>query len=443
MSFIKNIISAFVKNEDDHRRLFKVVIPSFVIHFFAAILGLAFMFIMTRGLGSKQYGVFTYSLSIVFIIVNLATYGICILSVRETSALLTKGKKGLWKGLHKWALKLVVLICLIFSFITAIFITLSTYYFHIFKETAYTVPLLLAMFTVPFYGIMNYYTSILRGQQKIVLSLLPDNIIKPVLFLLAVGILYLFSIQFSVGSALVLNAISFGGGALFGIIAFYKTTMLKGIEPEYDTTFWKHSLKSFFLLTVILSINYRMDILMLGYLRDSSQVGIYNVADNLASKLMVFLVITNQIIAASIAKMHTLDQKQKLQEMITKTSRWVFLISVPAFLFIVIFRKWIMSFFGADFDTGQTALIIISAGQMINIAYGPVGNFALMTGNQRYHIIFTSVNILINFGLNLLLTPTYGIIGTAIATACALITWNTGMFLAIWKKTGIRTWIFG
>jgi hypothetical protein len=36
-----------------------------------------------------------------------------------------------------------------------------------------------------------------------------------------------------------------------------------------------------------------------------------------------------------------------------------------------------------------------------------------------------------------------GINGTAIATACALITWNTGMYLSIRKKTGIRTWIFG
>ncbi|HTA26359.1 MAG TPA: polysaccharide biosynthesis C-terminal domain-containing protein, partial [Bacteroidia bacterium] len=309
--------------------------------------------------------------------------------------------------------------------------------------TAYTVPLLIAFISIPFYGIMNYYAASLRGQHKVVLSLLPDNIVKPLLYLILVGVLFAFSINFNSRSSVLLNVVAYGGGSVFAIIAFYKTTLLKGIEANYDLNLWKNTLKSLFLLQVIMSINSRMDILMLGYLKDSSQVGIYSVADMIATKLLLFLQIMNVITAASISRMHSLEQKQKLQEMITKISRWVMLISLPVFLIIVLFRKLIMSYFGVDFDSGQTALVIISTGQMINIAYGPVGNFALMTGNQRYFIIFTSINILINFTLNLILTPSLGINGTAISTTCALITWNTGMFLALRKKTGISTWIFG
>lgn len=443
MSLLAKLIPIFFKSEEDRNRLYKVVIPTFIVHFFAGILLLSLTFIMTRGLGSRQYGLYTYSFSIVYLIVNLATYGICLIAIRESPALISKGNKQLLKGLHKWSLRLILLICTLFAVATAIFISISTFYFHIFKESAYTVPLLLALFTVPLFGTMNYFSAALRGRYKIVLSLIPDNIIKPVLLLLSIGALFAFSIPFNVRSAVLLNIISFGGAAVFAMAVFHKTFKPQHIEAEYDTVFWKKSLRALFFLSVVMSINSKMDIIMLRYLRESSEVGIYSAADRIGLFLITFLIIMNQISSASISRLHSLDQKQQLQRIITKASRWLMLISLPVYLFIVIFSKWIMGLFGPGFEDGQTALIIISSGQMFNIAYGPVGIVALMTGNQRFNIIFTSINIIINIILNLLLTPTMGINGTAIATACALVTWNTGMFLTIRKKTGIRTWIFG
>ncbi len=443
MNFITSIFSAFFKNEEDRKRLYKTVLPSFIIHFFAAILALGLVFIMTRGLGSKQYGIFSYSFSVVAIIVNLATYGICMLVVKETPAALSKGKIGLSKGLHLWTIKWTVLLCTAFALIAAAFIALTTFFFHFRKETVYTIPLLLALISMPLSGLMNYYTAALRGQHKSVLSLLPDNIVKPTLFLFSIGILYFLTKQFNVQNAVLVNAISFGGGTLFAILAFYKIAPLKDIQPEYDIDLWKKTLKSLFLLQVIMSINSKIDILMLGYLKDSSAVGIFSVADMVASKLLLFLQIMVVITVASISRLHTLGEKQKLQEMITKVSRWVFLITIPVYIFIIVFRRLIMSYFGLDFESGQIALIIISTGQIINVAFGPIGIFALMTGNQKFNIIFTIINIVLNISLNLLLTPTMGINGTAIATAVSLVTWNTSMFIAIRKKTGIKTWIFG
>lgn len=443
MDLFNKIISVFFKNEEDRKRLYKVVIPTFIIHFFAGILVLVLTFIMTRKLGSRQYGLYTYSFSIIYLIVTLATYGICLLAVRETPPLLTKDKTGLLKGLHKWSVRLIVSVSTLFALIIALFILSTTFFLHIFKVTVYTIPLLLALFTIPLYSIMNYYSSALRGRYRIALSLLPDNIIKPVLFLLSIGALYIFSIKFNVRSAILLNIISFGGAALFVSIVFNKNSAFQNIHAEYTIEFWKKTIKSFFLLTVVISINSKMDILMLGYLKDSSQVGIYSAADRVGTYLMTILLIMNQISAATFSRLHSLEQKEKLQLMVTKASRWVILISLPAYIFIIIFSKWIMSLFGPGFVIGQTALIIICTGQIINITYGPVGNIALMTGNQRFNIIFTSINIFINFTLNLILTPSIGINGTAIATACTLVIWNTGMFITIWKKTGIRTWIFG
>ncbi len=443
MNFLSKFLSKVFKNEDDRTRLQVIIIPSFIIHCFAAILALLLVFTMTRGLGSKQYGIFTYCISVVTLIVNLATSGICILVLRETPSLLSTGKMGRWKGLHKWSVLFLIKICTVIALFAATFIGLFTFYFHILKETVYTIPLLLAMTSVPLMAIMNYFAASLRGQHKIVISLLPDNIVKPLLFLISVGALFLFSVKFNVLYTVLIYGLALGGAALFAIVAFYRNKPFKGIPEEYDISSWKKVLKSFLLLQVIMSINSRIDILMLGYLKDSSQVGVYGVADMIASKVLLILQILNLITAPFISRLHSLGEMQKLQRMITKVTRWVFIISLPLYLFVVLLSKLIMSYFGSGFESGQVALIIISSGQLINIFFGPVANFAVMTGNQKFNIIFSAISILINIFLNLLLTPALGFNGTAIATSVAIITWNTGLYLSIRKKTGIRTWVLG
>lgn len=371
------------------------------------------------------------------------TYGFSLLTVKETPALLAKNKISLAKGLYQWSVKRVVALCFISGLLVAFFISVGILYLHLFKITPYTLPILLALVAVPFYGVMNYYIAALRGNFKVVLALLPDNIVKSFILLLAVGILYIFYMDITISRVIGLNILSFGIAALFAVVTFYRNTGYVHTKPEYEQALWKKSLRAFFLLTLIMTVNSCLDILLLAYFKNASQVGIYSAADMLASKLATFLLITNQVSASFISKMHSLEQQQKLQQTITKITRWVMVISLPVYLIFVVFSKWIMLYFGPDFVQGQVAFIILSSGQLISIAFGPVGNFSLMTGNQQLNIIFAIIGILINIALNFILTPILGLNGTAIATTVALVTWNAGMYIATRKKTGIRTWIFG
>jgi O-antigen/teichoic acid export membrane protein len=286
---------------------------------------------------------------------------------------------------------------------------------------------------------MNYYSAWLRGQHKTVLSFLPDNILKPVFFLI---ILVCF-LHFNLWNAIWARDLSFIAASIFAISIFYKTTKMDDITPEYDVPAWKTSLKSFFLLTALMSINSRVDILMLGFYRDASQVGIYSGVDMIASKIFIFQALINQISAASISSLYALKDKEKLQKMVTKITRGVTIISIPLFLVIVLFNKWVLSFLGPAFVHGQTALIILCMGQLISVVFGPVGNFAITTKNEKINITFAAIKMGIAILLNLMLTPLWGLNGTAIATAISLIFWNAGMFVTIKKRTGISTWILG
>jgi O-antigen/teichoic acid export membrane protein len=218
---------------------------------------------------------------------------------------------------------------------------------------------------------------------------------------------------------------------------------LADIKAEYDKPEWKKFMGSLFILTCVGTLHSRVDTVMLRYLKDSSQVGIYYMAERDATALFFFQYIMSIIISPAIARLNIRDEKEKLQKMINRTVRWVMLFSLPVFFIIVAFSGQIMRLSGSEFLPGRTALIIICCGHIIDVAFGPVLNFVLMTGYEKYNTIAMAIGVLMNVILNLILTPRMGITGTAIAAAGSTVFWNIYLFIIIKKKTGIRTWILG
>ena len=159
-----------------------------------------------------------------------------------------------------------------------------------------------------------------------------------------------------------------------------------------------------------------------------------------------FMYVMNMIIAPSLASLNTPEDKVKVQRMITRTIRWVMLFSLPVFVAINCKSSAGKScnLSGSEFLPGKIALIIICCGVLIDIAFGPVGYFALMTGNEKYNTIYMAISIFVCYCLNLILTPRMGLRQLLLLTRrLYLVFWNAAMFITISRKTGIRTWIFG
>jgi O-antigen/teichoic acid export membrane protein len=435
MQFLDKFLENFFKSEGDRKKLISTVIPSFAIQSTALLLGLATNFILARGLGASKYGVFTFAFSVVFPLVNLVSFGLGVLMVREMPHILTKDSPGLLKGIHQWSVKLAIPMCIALALLIA-----TVVYFL--PHTNYTTPILIASAVIPFYGLMNYYTASLKGLHKIVLSQISDNLIRPGVFLIIIAWLYLFTGNFDVYSAIFVNVIAFAAGLAYASIMFYKSADLKGIEPEYDKKKWWKGLGSLSLLNGILSLDARLDLLLLGLIKTSTQVGIFNISHKIALTLYFFLAVMNTIIAPSISRMNSLNDKEGLQKMITKTIKWVMVFSIPAAILIIVFSKWIMLYFGNEFVEGQLALIIMTATQLFSISCGPVGVISMMTGHEKYNTIATLMSMGITIVLNIILTPQLGVTGSAIAASAGIIIWNIYMIIMVRRKVGIYSWIY-
>ncbi len=442
-NILEKLLRPVIKSGEDRTRLSTVIVPSFIVRSGYFLLAYLVMIVLTRTMGPNRYGIYSYSFAIITLLTSFSSYGFEVIILRFTSSYLSTGKKGLWKGLYLWSSQTLLIISIAVAAGTALFIGVFVYMLHFIPPSAYALPILVCSSIIPIYAMMNFYINLLRGQHKSLISFLPDNIIKPIFLLLALLLCRLMFGKISLPVAIIMNLISFVVAFVFVFLVVNRVNDTKTLEAEYDTRAWKKFVGSLFILTCVSSLYSKLDSIMLASLKDASQVGIYNAAERNGSSLLFFLYVMNMIIAPTIARLNTPEDKENMQKMITRTIRWVMLFSLPVFIAIILFSGKIMQFSGPQFAPGKTALIIICCGQLINIAFGPVSNFALMTGNEKYNTIYWTIGIFINIALNLILTPAMGYNGTAIATTSTLVFWNVAMFITIKRKTGIRTWIFG
>lgn len=174
------------------------------------------------------------------------------------------------------------------------------------------------------------------------------------------------------------------------------------------------------------------DTLMLGSFKLSEDVGIYNGAMRTTLLIVMIFQSFNPIFAPVIADLYNKRETHKLENLLKITSKWVFASSFPIFLLLVFLAKDILAIFGQVFIAGWVVLVILSVGQLITAAVGPVGIVLTMTGRQDYMMYNTIGISILNIILNLILIPLYGIVGAAIASCSSMVIFNIIMLIEVY-----------
>jgi O-antigen/teichoic acid export membrane protein len=117
----------------------------------------------------------------------------------------------------------------------------------------------------------------------------------------------------------------------------------------------------------------------------------------------------------------------------------VSLLTLPiAFVFIV-FPQHVLGVFGAEFNVGAGALIILVLGQFIGVATGGVISVLVMTGNEKTARNVTTLGAASNFVLNVVLVPAYGMYGAAVGTALSTAIMNVMALYAVYNSLSITS----
>lgn len=167
-----------------------------------------------------------------------------------------------------------------------------------------------------------------------------------------------------------------------------------------------------------------IDTILLGSLSIAQNVGIYNIALKVALLGGIVLSSFNMMFAPMISELHSKEKRNALHGLYSSITKWVFTLSLPIFLFLMVYSKQVLFLFGPEFVAGQACLIIICFGQIVNASTGPSGIMLLMSGHPYLNLTINVFSLVLLIILNLILIPLYGIVGCAEAVAASIVLAN-------------------
>ena len=395
-----------------------------IVGFFSSIL-------LARMLGANLLGRYQLGLVIIQILSNLSVMGfdrglvrfIPIFNLHNTG----KSKKLLKDN---FVISLTVSCCLgILIFIYSPFI--ATKFFH---SIEMIIVLKYFSFFLPILTVFNLGIASFRGLKRADIGSNIENLFAPTLFIAFLFLALL--IEGKIAEVIIFRIISRVLG--IGCIAYF---LLKNFSPIFQSKSNNYNLKEYFsysstllFITLTYFIIGKINILMLGYFLEESQVGIYYILVFFAALNVFGLQAVNTIFAPHVAELFGKKDHKNLEKLFKVLTKWIFYFSLFVFCYITIFKSEILRIYGDSFATGTNALVILAFGQLINALTGSTGAMLLMSGKQKWEVLNSSSILVLNVVLNLVLIPKYGIDGAAIAHTVSISTINILKILETYKE---------
>lgn len=404
-------------------------------------MGLGFLssYILIKAAGVSDYGAYVYIFNLVNLLLNFCLLGVDTLAVKNISVYHSTGSHPKLKGVLVFSLMVALAGSLTVAFISAKAGFLFGWEVH--QSVNWYI---LASSSLLLLSLNAVIQGALQGLKKIILSQIAEKLVRPVLLMLMVAALFFFG-KITLQGLVYCNVLAIGLTFLLTLFFLYRHigSGMKRTKPEYELARWINSAAFFFLIGVLYVLNSRIDIFFLGFFKGSRQVGIYNILLRVSDVISFGLTIVNFVLSPLIARFFANGNAVLVQKVITRSAQVTFLCGLVLIVFIVIFRNPILNFFGVNYMNAPEALLILSAGQLVNVFFGSVGTLLMMSGNEKFSIFSLLVSTVFNFVSNVTLIPAYGVVGAATATAGSLAIWNVLMYVFVRRKLHIRTTALG
>ena len=309
-----------------------------------------------------------------------------------------------------------------------VFLTSDILAARIFHDATLAFPLKIFALGIPFFTLINVLVSVFRGFDDVKPRVYFLNILRPVLFLLFlltvvfldlpfIGVFYAFLASL-VASCVAL--IVYTVKRLPFPIRF--RTSLSANPVAKELLLFSLPLLGVAALGLIIIWT---DTLMLGVLKSSTDVGLYNAAYPLAQFISTPLYAVQLVYVPVVSGLYARGLMPEMRRNFSILTKWLCAATLPLFLILFLFPDTVVGFlFGVSYAPAATALKILSIGYMVNNFLGPNGATLITLGEARFVMWTALATAGLNIGLNIALIPPLGIEGAAIASAASLVSIN-------------------
>ncbi|MFS0637360.1 oligosaccharide flippase family protein [Mesobacillus foraminis] len=389
---------------------------NFSIKGIAFLINYLIMIFSIKFFGVEFYGEYNINLSLIDIFSVFCLFGADIYFLKE----LSKSKNDYIE--NKYLLKNLMLICCVFILLlTIVFLTAMNFpfirdYFNLNSINVY-----LLILGIAFATLNLLFLSGIRASGSIITYSIGEKFIQRFITLIIVFLFIIINVRLEPA---ILIFFSTGTATIYSLIFLNKFVFHKGnkmkftkIKPgKYAIPNLLKEMKFIFISSFILILLGKMDTLTISFFMNSSEVGKYNVALQIAVLINFSMGSINSILSPLISRQYHSNQTRLLEKNIKMANNIILATSFALTLIIITFYNFIISIIGLN-ENIFIPLVILLIGQLFSAFMGSVVNLMNMTGNFKIVSFSMVCALLTNLTLNFILVPSIGLTGAAISTA--------------------------
>ncbi|MDE8652279.1 polysaccharide biosynthesis C-terminal domain-containing protein [Novosphingobium album (ex Liu et al. 2023)] len=399
---------------------------------------------LARTLGARDFGDYSYYLSLAKILAIPLGMGLLQLVLRETASAISSQDWNLLHGVFRRSTQW-------YLFASAILFLAGAGYLIFFageKTTKLILTAACVLSLASLIGLIAILAGVLQGMRKPFAAQLSNLFLMPFLALCFTAAFY-FTLPnaFDLNVALCLQVLAAALCSAFGLILArrYAPAQVRGTTASFEDRKWLAAMVPFSLMIAASAFNNEVGILFLGWLSTSTEVAGLRVAQSAAQLVGFPVMIANIILAphVSILARAGIENRSELQKLYTNSAKISFFSAVMIALLLGVLGDFILEvLFGERYIIlSFWPMIIITFGNIFGATCGSAGTFLTMAGHEKDTLAGQAIAAAFTSISAVLLIPHFGAVGAAMSVTLGLIAWNLLLAIRLNRRLGIRVGI--
>ncbi|ACL60401.1 lipopolysaccharide biosynthesis protein [Methylobacterium nodulans] len=308
-------------------------------------------------------------------------------------------------------------------------------------EPGFRVPLLVAALVLPLFALQDFCEGVARGQNWTLLAIVPPYLLRQggVMLAMLVAVAWGAPPVATVAVACTLAATALSLAIQAGVILRRLARLLPAGPRAYPWRGWMRTALPIALIDLAGSGFNFADVLVLGFLLEPAEVGLYFAATRLLQVVVFVHYAASSVTAQRFAEAGARGDRAGLAALVRHWSRLTLLAMLATGLLVLAAGPLLLGLFGAGFRTGLPLLAVLVAGHVVAGAFGPAEDLLTMLGAERLCAAITACLFGLSVGLMLVLVPVLGVLGAALAAALVVVLRGLLLALAAWRRLGLAT----
>jgi len=290
---------------------------------------------------------------------------------------------------------------------------------------------------VPFMALMLYAVGAVRAMKDMRSTALTFQLAFPLTTLVGAGA----AVTLSAGLYGVLAAFMLSSAVALGFTGVVAWRWYGGllrdasVKPQWG---WRPLLR-YSLPQGMAGAVYRLvlwtDTLLIMTLSSADQVGLYQAGVMWAMMGQLPVVAITTMFNPQVAELWGAGERERLERLLEIATRWLVVLAAPLYLGLLVAPNLVFLLYKSEYAPAASIMMIIVLGQVVHVVCTPAARLIPMTGHSFAHLLLAIGALAINVSMALVLIPTMGGRGAAIASAVTFASWALGRLAVSWWIT--------